>query len=110
MTITYCYDGPLITDTSWSGVISGTVHRTFNNDFNVSSDTVNGANSVSYGYDQDSLLTQAGALTATRNPQNGLLAGTALGSVTGTLGYNQFGEVTTYTASYNGSNLLVRAD
>jgi RHS repeat-associated protein len=110
VSITYGYDGPLITDTSWSGVISGTVHRTFNSDFNISSETVNGANSVSYAYNLDGQLTQTGALSATRNAQNGLLTGTILGSVTDTLGYNQFGEALTYSAAYNGSNLLVHAN
>jgi RHS repeat-associated protein len=110
ITLTYGYDGPLITGTSWSGVISGTVQRTFDNDFRISSEAINGTNSVNYGYDQDGLLTQAGALSATRGAQNGLLTGTTLGSVTDTLGYNQFGEVTTYTAAYNGSTMLRHAD
>ena len=41
--------------------------------------------SRAYGYDADSLLTQAGSLTLSRNAQNGLLTGTALGSVSDTL-------------------------
>src|SRR5262249_17236248 len=68
------------------------------------------ANQINFVYDQDDLLTQAGALVAGRNAQNGLLTGRTLGSVTDTLGYNQFGEVTTYTAAYNGSSLLVHAN
>jgi RHS repeat-associated protein len=110
VTITYGYDGPLITDTSWSGVISGTMHRAFNNDFKISAETVNGANLASYVYNLDGQLIQAGALSASRNAQNGLLMGTTLGSVTDTLGYNQFGEVLTYTAAHNGSNLLVHSN
>jgi RHS repeat-associated protein len=110
ITLTYGYDGPLITGTTWSGVISGTVQRTFDNDLRISSEAINGTSSVSYGYDQDGLLTQAGALSATRSAQNGLLTGTTLGSVTDTLGYNQFAEVLTYTAAYNGATMLRHAD
>ncbi|HSB68689.1 MAG TPA: hypothetical protein VLT62_05100 [Candidatus Methylomirabilis sp.] len=57
-------------------------------------------------YEPDSLLTQAGALTLTRHPQHGLLTGTALGSVTDTYGYDSFGELSSYQASYSGSPLL----
>jgi RHS repeat-associated protein len=110
VTITYGYDGPLLTNTTSSGVISGTVHHTYNNDFNISSETVDGANQVNYVYDQDGLLTQAGALVASRDVQNGLLTGTTIGSVTATIGYNQFGEVLTYAAAYNGSALLLQSD
>ena len=60
------------------------------------------ANSISFGYDNDSLLTQAGALTLTRHPQNGLLTGTTLGNVTDTWTYNNFAEPTSYTASVSG--------
>ena len=58
--------------------------------------SVNGANPVAYDYDADSLLTQAGSLTLTRNAQNGLLTGTTLGSVTDSCSYNGFGEPTGY--------------
>ena len=48
----------------------------------------------------------AGSLCITYNAQNGLLTGTAVGSVTDTLGYNTFGEMTGYTAQYLGGDVL----
>jgi len=56
---------------------------------------VNGANPIAFGYDTDSLLTQAGALSLIRDAQNGFLNGTTLGVVSDTLSYSGFGEVTT---------------
>ena len=61
---------------------------------------------MSFGYDNDSLLTSAGALTLTRDPQNGLLAGTTLGVVSDSLTYNSFGEPTDYTTAIGGSPIL----
>ena len=81
--------------------MTGTVHRTFDNDFRLTSLTVNGADPVALSYDADSLLIQAGALTLNRNAQNGLLTGTTLGVVNDTLSYNSFGEPVNYTAKVN---------
>jgi RHS repeat-associated protein len=105
VTTTYSYDGSLPTVDTWAGPISGTVGHTYDNDFRVASQSVNGASNVSYQYDPDSLLTTVGDLVLTRNPQNGLLAGGTLGMVTDTLFYNSFGETTGYAAAANGSNL-----
>ena len=62
----------------------------YDNNFRVTSRSINGANTINFGYDNDSLLTQAGALTLSRNPQNGLLTGTTLGNVTDSWTYNDF--------------------
>jgi RHS repeat-associated protein len=88
---------------TWSGTINGTVSRTYNNDFRVTSRSVNGANTASFAYDADSLLTAAGSATLTRDPDNGLLMGTSLGVVTDGYTYNGFGEVATYEADVSGT-------
>lgn len=110
VTQTYGYDGSILTDKSWTGLVSGALHFTFSNDFRLSSESINGANTVNYAYDLDCLVTQAGALSASRSPQNGLLTGTSLGAVSETLAYNQFGEVLTHSAAYNGTTLLLHSD
>jgi len=107
VTLTYGYDGALLTDTAWSGAISGMVHDTYDSNLLLSAESVNGGAPVSFTYDQDGLLSQAGALVLSRSPQNGLLLGTTLGRVTDTFGYNSFGEVLTYSAAYSGSNLML---
>ena len=90
----------------WSGTIAGRTDFSYDNDFRIATLNVNGANSVSYGYDADSLLNQAGRLKLTRDARNGLLTGTVLALATDSYTYNGFGEVSDYTAKYNGSDLL----
>ena len=103
--INYTYDGPLTTGVNWSGTISGEVTETYNNDFQLESQSVNGENVVSYGYDQDGLLTQVGDLTLTRDQNNGMLIGTTINTLTTEYTYNDFGEMIGYQAS-NGSEEL----
>lgn len=105
-TLAYTYNGALLTQTAWTGTVAGSVSRTYDNDFRVTALSVNGANPIAFQYDADSLLTKAGDLTLSRNAQNGLLTGTALGSVSDTLTYNGFGEVTGYSANYTNSTLF----
>jgi len=108
-TLDFSYDGSLLTGAAWAGDIAGSVGFAYDNDFRVSSVTVNGANPVAYAYDPDSLLTQAGSLTLTRSAQNGLLTGSTLGTVADQWDYNGFGEPDGYTASHGGSPLIAIA-
>jgi YD repeat-containing protein len=101
-TLTYSYDGFLLTGTTWSGPVTGSVTQTFNNDFQVTALAVNGQ-AVPFSYDPDSLLTQAGSLSLTRDAAHGLLTDTTLGTVTTTQSYNLFGELATVTATVNGT-------
>jgi RHS repeat-associated protein len=64
---------------------------------------VNGATPVAFTYDADSLLTQAGALSLTRDPQHGLLTGSTLGSVSDTRSYSSFAELSSYAATLSGT-------
>ncbi|MCB1921285.1 MAG: RHS repeat protein [Candidatus Competibacteraceae bacterium] len=104
--LSFSYDGSLLTGTAWTGAIAGSVGFAYDNDFRVTSVTVNSANPVAYAYDPDSLLVQAGGLTLSRDAQNGLLTGSALGAVTDTRSYNGFGEPTAYHAAQGATSLL----
>jgi RHS repeat-associated protein len=109
--LNYTFSGALPTQTGWTGAVTGTVGKTYDNDFRVSTVSVNGANPFNYQYDNDSLLiavknTALGInLTLTRNTQNGLLTGTELGNLTDSYSYNSFGEVTGYLAKYATADL-----
>jgi len=109
--LNYTFSGALPTQTSWTGSVTGNVGKTYDNDFRVSTISVNGANPFTYQYDNDSLLTAVKStalginLTLTRNTQNGLLTGTALGSLTDSYSYNGFGEVIGYLAKYATADL-----
>src|ERR1051326_6890880 len=103
--LTFVLDGSLITSITSTGTISGTLAYTYNSDLRVGSESINGV-SVAFGYDADGLLTSAGSLTLTRNPQNGLLIGTALGTVSDSVTYDDFGGMLSYTATAAGMPLF----
>ena len=105
-TLSYTYTGALLTQTAWAGTVAGNVGSTYDNDFRVNSLSVNGTNAIAFQYDRDSLLTNAGSLTLSRNAQNGLLTATTLGNATDSWDYDSFGEVTNYRASYSGAEVF----
>lgn len=100
VTTSYTYDGFLPTGETWAGPVAGSVQRTFTNDFRLSTVNANGQNPVVYTYDNDGLITGAGGLSLTRDPQNGLLTGSTAGSVTDSRIYSGFGEISDYIAEY----------
>jgi RHS repeat-associated protein len=72
----------------------------------VTSESINGGNAIAFSYDNDGLLSKAGALTLNRSAQNGLISGTTLGLASDSRSYNSFGELTGYTASSQGGRLF----
>ena len=105
ISLSYAYDGSLVTKTTWSGVIAGTVSRTYDTNFRVTSFTVNGNTTINFKYDDESRLTQAGSLILTRSAHNGLLTRTTLGGLTDELSYNAFGEMTRCSGSFGSTAL-----
>ncbi len=108
ITLTYDYDGVLWTGQGWAGAIAGSVAYGYDNDLRVISQTVNDGDSISFGYDLDGLLIQAGDLGLTRDKQTGLITSAMLGAVTDTRSYNGFGEPVSYSAGSGGSTLFAR--
>src|SRR5262249_22195635 len=96
--LAFSYDGALLTSTTQAGPVAGTVSWTYDANFRVAGESVNGGETVTYAYDKDGLLTRAGALTLTRDPTNGALTGSTLGTVTDSIGYNPYGELASYRA------------
>ncbi len=70
-TITYGYDGNLVTSETFSGTFNQTLTYTYNNDFRVATFTYAG-DTVNYSYDGDGLLVGSGSFSITRNSGNGL--------------------------------------
>jgi hypothetical protein len=56
-------------------------------------------------FDYDGLLTSAGALTISRDAQNGMMTGSMIGSVSDNVTYNGFGELQRYQARFSGSTV-----
>jgi YD repeat-containing protein len=106
--LSFGYDGALPTTETWSGdagLVSGSAGRGYDDHFRVDEHDVNGVAVAQYGYDQDNLLTSAGPMMITRQPDNGLLSSTTLGAVTTTQTNTSFGELDALSATY--SNQLV---
>jgi RHS repeat-associated protein len=100
ITLSHSYAGRLLTSTTWTGAVSGTYSRTYDDDLRLASDTISG-DTVIYTYgDADGLLTQAGALTLSLHPDTGLPIGATLGALSETVGYNEFAEPTSYTVTH----------
>jgi RHS repeat-associated protein len=97
--MSYAYDGGLLTGTTWTGPVAGSVTRTYDRDFRTSSLSVNGGTLVAFQYNSDGLLTGAGGLSLSYNAQTGLLTGTTLGSVSDSVSYDRFGQEAGYSAS-----------
>lgn len=102
-TIAFDYDGYLPRSVTASGSVSGSVAWTYDSDFRVATESVNGSSAVTFGYDSDNLLTSAGALNLTRDPSTGFVSGSTVASVNDTSTYDAHGAVATYAAS-SGAN------
>ncbi|RKG82245.1 hypothetical protein D7W79_03040 [Corallococcus exercitus] len=100
------HDGPLVTGVSWTGAVQGSIQYSHDADFRVATSAVNGELPVAYAYDPDGLLVSAGALTLSRRADNGLLAGTRLGSVSTVETPNAYGELKTWSAMAGSVPLL----
>ncbi len=106
--VAYTYDGPLLETETWSGTVSGSVSRAYDDDLNIVSRAVNGGSAIAFQYDDDDLMTQAGALGLSYHPQNGLLTDATVGNVSSAYGYNGHGElVSDATTTPTGSVLDV---
>jgi RHS repeat-associated protein len=96
VSLSYAYAGSLLTSTSWSGVVQGTVTHSYDNDLRISTETV-GTDVVSFSYgDGDGLLTQAGALSLSLDKDTALLRDAAIGVLGESYDYNAFGELSSY--------------
>jgi len=101
------YDGFLLTGESASGAVTGTIARSYDTAFRLTSQGLNGS-AVTFAYDDDDLLTRAGALNLTRSPQHGLVTATSLGTVTTSRAYTSFAELSRLSTSA-GATLLYDA-
>jgi RHS repeat-associated protein len=99
------YDGLLDTGESWTGALVGSTTRTYDNILRLTTEAINGANQISIVYDNDELITSAGALSITRDAQHGLPTTTSLGVVTTATEYNEFGEEISYSSNANATPL-----
>lgn len=89
--ISYGWDGFLLARETWSGLVTGTVSWSYDNEVRVATQSVNGA-AIAFGYDADSLLVSAGPLTLTRQPATGRISEVTTGAAAEQYAYNEYGE------------------
>jgi RHS repeat-associated protein len=104
-TISYGYDGSLITSETLSGILNQSFSYTYNTDFNLSRFTYAGG-SLNYTYDNDGLLTGAGNFTITRNAGNGLPEAVTGGALNLSRSFNGYGEIEEENFVVNHQNLV----
>ena len=102
--ITYGYDGKLVTSESLSGTLNKTLGYTYNDDFNLTSLTYAGV-TENYIYDNDGLLTGAGSFSISRNTGNGLPETVTGGVLSMSRTFNGYGEVEAQDYSIGGQYL-----
>jgi RHS repeat-associated protein len=103
-TIIYEYDGKLVTSETLTGTLSQSLVYSYNHAFNVQ-DFGYAGDTHAYTYDNDGLLTGAGAFSIARNPGNGLPAAITGGSLDLTRSFNGYGEVEDQAFSISGTTL-----
>jgi RHS repeat-associated protein len=100
----YTYLGDLLTQADTSGTSSGSLYLTYNNELLVATTKVNTSTPISYGYDNDNLLTTAGSLSVARNSTTGLVTNATLSNVSENYTYStSFGELTSIQGKYSSS-------
>ncbi|MCP4349939.1 MAG: hypothetical protein GY795_31035, partial [Desulfobacterales bacterium] len=90
-TLTYEYDGSLVTKETFAGTLNLSLGYKYNNDFDIEECTYAG-NTETYAYDDDGLLTGAGNFTVARKPENGLPEAVTGGNLNLTRAFNDYGE------------------
>jgi RHS repeat-associated protein len=107
--------GDRLGTTTWTGPVAGSVSQTYLADGLLGTQSVNGANSVSFAYDKDGLITGAGAMTLSREAATGFLQSATLAGFGSTArSRNDFGELsseitgTHYSVSYPNRDKLGR--
>jgi RHS repeat-associated protein len=110
--LSLAYDGALVTGTTWSGAVNGSVLYTYTSDLQVATSTVSGTPTVTNTFDLDLLLSSvaiatspATTLTVSRNSQNGFLTGTSVGVVSTSQAFDSYGSTTSLSASAGGTAL-----
>jgi RHS repeat-associated protein len=103
-TITYGYDGKLVTSETLIGTLNESLGYTYNNDFNLSGFTYS-VKSHMYLYDDDGLLTGVGGFTILRNAGNGRPEAVTGAALNLSRTFNGYGEVGAQDFTIAGSSL-----
>ncbi len=95
-------DGARLTSVTTTGAVAGEVSWEHDNALRLTGERLDGAHSVTFDYDADDLLLQAGALSFLRDPTTGFATQATAGVVVDTWTYDPYGDVATSTATIAG--------
>ena len=98
--LAYDYDGNLLLSETKNGTINQVLEFTYNNDFNLAEISYAGG-TTNLSYDNDGLLTNAGAYTLTRNTANGLPEQVSGNALSRSRTFNGYGELTGEDSTVN---------
>ena len=101
----FSYDGGVALGSTWSGPVAGSVERQIDDELGTTRRTVNGADPVTFSYDDDGLLEHAGDETIGYDPDNGALTSLTLGGLTETWTYDEFGAARSMAAKRGAETL-----
>lgn len=97
--VAYRWDASLLTQTRWSGAVTGTVDYAYDNDLRLARVSYAGL-ILTNVYDRDNGLTQIGTLEVDRDPRHGLVTALRDGSFQIVYTHNPYGQVATRTARH----------
>jgi RHS repeat-associated protein len=105
-TLSYQYDGPLMTRLSAQGPAPGVIDLKYDTNFWVTTRTINGAavgtpGQTQFTYDRDGLITKAADVQVYRDSRNGTLTGAQLFGAGDVITRSDLGEVQHYEAGYS---------
>lgn len=100
--ISFLYDGHLATTSRVYGTISGYISLAYNQDLQLSKQSINGMHDIEYQYDHDGFDIAVGDLQIKRERESGFIAESSIGVVKNNYSYNYFGELVKSTLSIQG--------
>jgi RHS repeat-associated protein len=103
----YAYDGSLLTNVTWSGIVTGAVSYVLDNDFRVQEIRYAGL-TLSNTFDADGLLTGVGSFRLAYHGANGFLTNVSDGPFQEASEYNTNAELSAVTVSHGA--MLYRAE
>lgn len=111
--ISFEYDGKLLSSETYAGTINQTLSYQYNNDFKVQTFSYAGDTEI-LEYDNDGLLIGSGNFTITRNTGNGLAETLSDNTFSLSRAFNGYGEINNWTTSIDGlalySNVITLRD
>ncbi len=102
-------DGARLTSVTTTGAVAGEISWEHDSALRLTEERIDGTHSVTFTYDDDDLILQAGGLTFQRDPTTGFATQATAGVVVDTWTYDPYADVATATAIAAGLPLLETA-